>query len=545
MAGDFGGGLVGEDLIPGPGRAHVGEYAIVERLGTDRNVERFRARRGVLRTDALIQVLNQQIDSDSSVAERMQAKADAALGFRHPNAVTLLDYGWDGGRFFWVSEWTEAESLDVLLRHQGPLEADAAVEIALDITLALEGAHAIGLVHGDIASGNVLLTPAWDAKLADLGIASASVAGDTARGEADDVHAVGILLGEMLTGSHLGGAPPGTDPLGGRPLTPVAPSAINPGVPPEIDAIVLHTLASDPAERFATAGALHSALSSWRQQRLEGLIWGEGEASFGDDPVSHHRSPFTRLPETQVTIAGPPRDRGITESSVPGRANPFGTTVDAATPPRGPGPGSAVLAASAGTVVRRVLLAALLILFVDSVYVVASLPFALGTGRAQLDQGARNLRSGNYEAADDHYVEALDASNRAVGVTRHPPFLLLASLPWVGSDPSAMGEMGKATRLAALAGVASARGFIAMGAPAGDPPAAVLRDGSLNPRAVRDGAPFFARSQELLKTSIETLDAAPDPNLGFVAGPLRAERTAVERSRASMDELEALAGLSP
>ncbi|MBA3350734.1 MAG: hypothetical protein H0T12_09295, partial [Actinobacteria bacterium] len=65
------------------------------------------------------------------------------------------------------------------------------------------------------------------------------------------------------------------------------------------------------------------------------------------------------------------------------------------------------------------------------------------------------------------------------------------------------------------------------------------------PRAARDGAPFFARSQELLKTSIETLDAAPDPNLGFVAGPLRAERTAVERSRASLDELEALAGLSP
>ncbi|MDQ3784520.1 MAG: DUF4012 domain-containing protein [Actinomycetota bacterium] len=556
---------MGEDLIPGPGRAHVGEYAIVERLGTDRSAERFRARRGVLRTDVLIRVLTRELESDSSVAAHMQAKAEAALGFRHPNVVTLLDYGWDGGRFFWVSEWTEAESLDTLLSDHGLLGAEAAVEIALDVSLALEQAHSIGLVHGDIASGNVLLSPAWDAQLSDLGIAAPFVVGGRAPEVADDIYAVGALLGEMLTGSMLGGAPPGTDPLGGRPLSPVAPSAINPDVPPEIDALVLRTLASDPWERFETAGALHSALSSWRQSRLEGLIWGEGDPSFGGDvasPLSGHPAHDPEMdradhspraghgaPEKTATVADAPEGQGVAEW---GREHePEGVIVlpDAAVPRRRVDPPagrlSSGLAASTAMVVRRVLLATLLILFVDSVYVVGSLPFALGTARAQLDQGVRDVRSGSYGAAEDHFVESLDDSNRAVGVTRHPPFLLLASLPWVGRDPSAMGEMATATRLAALAGVASSRGFIEMGAPEGGPPAAVFRNGTVRLRALEDGAPFFARSRELLEESLQTLEGAPDPYLGFVGEPLRTERAAVEEARASLIKFDTLAGLLP
>ena len=550
--------------MPSPGRAHVGEYAVVERLGTYRSAERFRARRGVLRTDVLIQVLNQALDSDSRVAEHMQAKAAAALGFRHPNVVTLLDYGWDGGRFFWVSEWTEAESLDALLGGQGPLAADAAVEIAIDVTLALEKMHAVGLVHGDIVSGNVLLSPAWDAKLTDLGIAATFIGEDPAPEVSDDVYAVGVLLGEMLTGSMLGGAPPGTDPLGGRPLAPVAPSAINPDVPAEIDALVLRTLASDPSERFTTAGALHSALSNWRRSRLEGLIWGEAGPSFGGEATSPlsgdpahdpqmeeaaSRRAGDGAPETNVIVPDAHLEQGATGGGH--ERGPEGVIVppDAAAHHREVdepvGRPSSGVAASTAVVVRRVLLAVLLVLFVDSVYVVASLPFALGAARTHLDQGARELRSGSYEAAADHFVESLDASNRAVGVTRHPPFLLLASLPWTGRDPSAMGEMATATRLAALAGVASSRGFIEMGAPAADPPVAALLNGTLDPRTVRDNAPYLARSRELLEASLESLDGAPEPNLGFVAGPLRAERAAVAQSLASLVDFETRAGLSP
>lgn len=562
---------MGEDPIPGPGSAHVGEYAIVERLGTDRSAERFRARRGVLRTDVHIKVLNQELDSGSSVAERMQAKAEAALGFRHPNLVTLLDFGWDGGRFFWVSEWTEAELLDELLRNQGLLGADAAVEIALDVTLALRQMHATGMIHGAIDSGSVFLTPAWDAKLADLGIAAISAMEDPAPEEADDIYAVGVLLGEMLTGSMVGGAPPGADPLGGQPLAPVPPSAINPEVPPEIDAIVLRTLASDPSERFTTADALYSALLKWRQSRLEGMIWGGEAASFEGDPSSSS-SPLSRLSGqptahgSEPERGGPPGSTGartVMPMTVPeahgGRGStgwglerePDGVMMmpDAAIRRRGvdgpAGQGPSGVAGRTGIVLRRVLLAALLILFVDSVYVVASLPFALGTARAQLDQGAGQLRSGGYEAAENHFVDSLDASNRAVGVTRHPPYLLLASLPWVGRDPVAMGEMAEGTRLAALAGVASSRGFIEIGAPAGDPPVAALRNGTLGPLAAQSGAPFLARSKELLETSLASLDGAPEPNLGFVAGPLRAERAAVEQSLASLVEFETLAGLSP
>ena len=549
--------------MPGPGRAHVGEYAVVERLGTYCNAERFKGRRGVLRTNALIQVLNRELDSDSSAAEHIQAKAATALGFRHPNVVALLDYGWDGGRFFWVSEWTEAESLDALLGAQGPLGAEAAVEIALDITLALEHMHAAGLVHGDIASRNVLLSPAWDAKLTDLGITGAVTGEDRAPEASDDIYAVGVLLGEMLTGSMLGGAPPGTDPLGGRPLAPVAPSAINPDVPPEIDALVLRALASDPSERFATAGAFHSALSNWRRSRLEGLIWGEASSSYGDDAAS----PLSGYPSPD-----PPSERAA--SRQPGHGAPETGAVsdahrarEASEWDRERGPEGVIVLpetaahhrevdtpadrrpsgvrASIAIVLRRVLLAVLLILFVDSVYVVASQPFALGTARAQLDQGARELRSGSYGAAADHFVESLDASNRAVGVTRHPPFLLLESLPWVGRDPSAMGEMATATRQAALAGVASSRGFIAMGAPAGDSPVEALRDRTLDPRTVRDKQPYLARSRELLETSLESLDRAPEPNLGFVAGPLRAERAAVAQMLASLVDFETRAGLLP
>ncbi len=84
-----------------------------------------------------------------------------------------------------------------------------------------------------------------------------------------------------------------------------------------------------------------------------------------------------------------------------------------------------------------------------------------------------------------------------------------------------------------------------MGAPAADPPVAALLNGALGPRTVRDNAPYLARSRELLEASLESLDGAPEPNLGFVAGPLRAERAAVAQSLASLVDFETRAGLSP
>jgi serine/threonine-protein kinase len=172
-------------------------------------------------------------------------------------------------------EYVDGRTLKDVIREEGRLLPERAVEIAQSVCMALASAHEKGLVHRDIKPGNIMLTPSGETKVMDFGIARATAGADTltqtaavlgtaaylspeqAQGKPvdarSDIYAVGCVLFEMLT-AH----PPfeGESPVAIAYKhvreTPTPPSRFNRDVPKELDAIVLKCLAKNPDNRYQT-----------------------------------------------------------------------------------------------------------------------------------------------------------------------------------------------------------------------------------------------------------------------------------------------------
>ena len=207
---------------------------------------------------------------------RREAEAMRKLG-DHAHVVTVLDAGEDDGNPFIVSIYMPGGDVQGLLAAAGGhLEVPRAVEIAADVTRALEHAHARGIVHRDLKPANVWIDDDGHARLGDFGLATTEarsrVSGGTlvgtvaylppeqalgeAAGPASDLYSLGALLYEMLTGQP---PFPGDDAVSiisqHLHADPVPPSRHNPDVPEALDRAVIALLAKRPEDRPASAAA--------------------------------------------------------------------------------------------------------------------------------------------------------------------------------------------------------------------------------------------------------------------------------------------------
>ncbi|MDP9188218.1 MAG: protein kinase [Actinomycetota bacterium] len=214
---------------------------------------------------------------------RREAQAMRKLG-DHPHVVSVVDTGEEGGNPFIVSEYMAGGDIEGLLASEGgKLGVERAVEVAADVTRALEHAHARGIVHRDLKPANVWLDDDGAARLGDFGLATtegrARVSGgnlvgtvaylppEQALGEAagpeSDLYSLGALLYEMLTGQ-----PPfsGDDAVSiiSQHLhsDPVPPSRLNPEVPEPLDRAVLELLAKRGEDRPDGAAAARDGLKA-------------------------------------------------------------------------------------------------------------------------------------------------------------------------------------------------------------------------------------------------------------------------------------------
>jgi serine/threonine-protein kinase len=236
----------------------------------------------VLTRRVAIKVLHPHLAGDDAFRTRFRREAVAAAKLAHPHIVTTYDTGRDGDFAYIVMELVDGTTIARLLKSQGPLPVAKAVDVAVQVADALACAHSHGVVHRDVKPANILLREDGHVKVADFGIAKAGTGGDLTRtgvvmgtakylspeqvsgSPADagsDIYALGIVLYEMLAGT-----PPF---IGDTELsTAVARLTAAPGslrdrradVPRSLEAVVLRSLARDPAARFQSAEELRASL---------------------------------------------------------------------------------------------------------------------------------------------------------------------------------------------------------------------------------------------------------------------------------------------
>jgi len=255
------------------GREHFGEYLLLELLGRGGMASVYKAeRRG--ETYALKRPLPAFLE-EPEFLERFLREAEIGRTLHHPNIVRILERGEVEGVPYFTMELVPGETLQAQLQRLGALEPRVATRIVVQIAEALDYAHLKGVVHRDLKPSNVMVLADGTAKVMDYGIARARrfqgltvtgaflgspeyVAPEAIEGKPtdgrSDLYSLGILLYEALTGrrpftaetafallrEHLTEAPP-------------RPTQLRPGLPPELEGIVLRLLAKTPEQRYAGA----------------------------------------------------------------------------------------------------------------------------------------------------------------------------------------------------------------------------------------------------------------------------------------------------
>jgi len=265
----------------------LGPYEIVAPIGAGGMGEVYRAHDTRLRRDVAIKVLPDVLGRGAAW-ERFAREARAASALSHPHICAVYDVGEADGRPFLVMELLEGKTLRDFIGGE-PLEPAVAVALAEQIADALEAAHAKGITHRDIKSGNIMVIAREHVKVLDFGLAKhASTNVDetrtldslTAAGtvvgtpsyfapellqgqEADarsDLWAFGVVLYEMLNGRL---------PFRGTTVFEVSsailredPAPLQATVPYKLKSIVERCLEKEPQKRYQSAGEVHAALEA-------------------------------------------------------------------------------------------------------------------------------------------------------------------------------------------------------------------------------------------------------------------------------------------
>jgi serine/threonine protein kinase len=259
------------------GRVIAERYRIDSRIGSGGMGTVYRATRILIGDVVAIKILAGIHKVDQAAVERFRREALAAARLKHPNVVTIYDFGFtDDGIAYLVMELVEGTSLRTLIRDHGPLEPRAAAEIIEQICAALSEAHCNDVIHRDIKPENVIVHHSEGGirvKVLDFGIARLQdipAATLTATGMVlgtprymspeqcmgqdldgrSDIYSLGILLFEMLAGVAPFNSPtPGSVIVQHVTQQPPPLRVLNSSVSESVEAVVAHALQKRPDDR--------------------------------------------------------------------------------------------------------------------------------------------------------------------------------------------------------------------------------------------------------------------------------------------------------
>lgn len=307
-----------------PGRLLDGRYRVIDRFGHGGMSTVWRARDERLGRIVAVKVLDAEVLADPGSLARLRTEAQSLARLRHPHIADVYDYGTDDVPFL-VMELVDGVPLAAALADGRPLPWIEAVSVSAQVAAALATAHRRGVVHRDIAAGNILLTRDG-VKVIDFGICApeGNLEGGTLLGTPaylaperiigrpvqpeSDVYAVGVLLYRMVSGAFPFLAATAEDVMRAhRDLAPPRLPTIA-GMPDAVAQLCMRCLEKDPADRPSAADLART---------LFDVVGGAvtlpvPPLEAADDAMPTHLLPWLDGP--------PPRDA---EPAVPGRR--FGT----------------------------------------------------------------------------------------------------------------------------------------------------------------------------------------------------------------------------
>lgn len=190
-----------EMLLRGAGeRLLIGNYRLDEPLGAGGMGQVYRGRHRKLQQPVAIKVLSPELGWNRTAIRRFEREVRLASRVSHPNLVTALDAEEQQGRWFLVMELVPGQDLSKLVRQNGPLSVEQAVDCICQVAQGLQSAHDQGILHRDIKPGNLLLSETGQVKVLDLGLAI-SLAGDSPAPNAEhttsQITGTGVGLGTI------------------------------------------------------------------------------------------------------------------------------------------------------------------------------------------------------------------------------------------------------------------------------------------------------------------------------------------------------------
>ncbi|MEM6791414.1 MAG: protein kinase [Myxococcota bacterium] len=275
-----------------------GRYELREIVGRGAMAQVYRADDTLRGREVALKVVRREVVENPTSAARFQQEVKAASKLLHPNIVRVYEWGVDRGQAFIAMELVAGEDLFELIGRRGPLPQALAVEVAIEVCLALAVAHRWGVVHRDLKPENVMVVPGSppQIKLLDFGIAKlrstlgdesstedtspksitmtgtavgtpSHMAPEQARGAPvdgrTDIYGLGVLLYEMLTGRlPFEGKNPVEIALKHVREIPLPPQHHRADLHPRLNGLVVKALAKSPSMRPASADAMRATLES-------------------------------------------------------------------------------------------------------------------------------------------------------------------------------------------------------------------------------------------------------------------------------------------
>jgi len=278
------------------GIQQLGQYKLLRKLGEGGMGAVYLAEDTMAQRQVALKVLAKRHADDAEHVKRFRREAVATGKLNHVNIVSAHTVGEDMGRHYYVMEYCDGETLDVILAHEHVLAWDWAVETVMQVARGLQHAHDRGFMHRDIKPGNVFITSEGIAKILDLGMSKemggtsaqyTTVTGmalgtpnylspEQARGDRNldgrtDIYSLGATFYHLVTGK-----PPFEGDTSAVVMTMHLtrqvrdPREIRDDIPDGVAAIILKMLAKEPAGRYGNCQELLNDLERVMDGKMPG-----------------------------------------------------------------------------------------------------------------------------------------------------------------------------------------------------------------------------------------------------------------------------------